>query len=392
MITPKPGILILNDTSVFAGTEQYIFLLAGSLRNAGENVSIACLDDSPLALRLRAAGQAVVPVCPAPLNVHAYKVAAKLLREGAIQILHANNGRTAMFATLAVTLAGSGRIVMTQHFLEPCYVTRRGIKAKLSNIMHRWVDRRTDHLIAISEATSRGAIARGEAKPEGITVIPNGTAPPDRSALRAIRAVREELGFEQGIPLVVCAARLEPEKDVATLIEAMALVVRQFPTAVCVVAGEGRLRNELQERISGLGLERSVRLLGFRTDVMSIVNASDLFVLPSVAEPFGLVLVEAMSLGKPVVAIAAGGPLEIVEHGRTGLLVPPQNPQEMAAAIGQLLTSPETRDEMGSRGESKYRGEFTVERMTEQTIGVYRRVLAEPASHRADAVANSVSA
>src|SRR5665213_620329 len=174
MHLPKPGILILNDTTAYAGTEHYIFVLASRLRDVGENVSVACPEFSPLASRLRDTKQVVVPVCPSPLNLTALKAVTQLLRKGTIQILHANNGRTALFATLAVKIAGAGRVVMTQHFLEPSYVTRRGIKSAVSKIVHRWVDRRTDHLIANSQATCRGVIARGEATPGGITVIPNG--------------------------------------------------------------------------------------------------------------------------------------------------------------------------------------------------------------------------
>jgi glycosyltransferase involved in cell wall biosynthesis len=117
-----------------------------------------------------------------------------------------------------------------------------------------------------------------------------------------------------------------------------------------------------------------VRLLGFRTDALSLMWAADIFVLPSLAEPFGLVLLEAMSLGKPVVATSAGGPLEIVLAGETGLLVPPAQPHELALAINQLLADPEKAIEMGRKGLERYKERFTTERMARETVAVYRKV------------------
>jgi glycosyltransferase involved in cell wall biosynthesis len=374
-------VLLFTDADVFAGTEQHILDLAVGLRRVGIDACIGCPAPGALATRAPVCGVEVIAIAKnRSLDWRAISKLRRLCRENCIDVIHAHNGRTAFLAAVAIGLAGSGRCVYTQHFLEPSYVTRRGINAKVSRIIHRWIDRRTDHVIANSQATCRGILARGEAKLDAVTVIPNGIGSPDRSALRGADAVRQELGLARGIPLVVCAARLEPEKDVATLVDAMALIVREFPQAVCVVAGEGSLRKALEDRIIQHRLDRSMRLLGFRHDVLSIVNASDLFVLPSVAEPFGLVLIEAMSLGKPTVAVAAGGPLEIVEEGQTGFLVPPRDAKEMAAAIMRLLAEPETRQEMGSRGEARYRDKFTVERMAQETIQVYRRVLAHPTS------------
>jgi len=384
--------VLFTDSDVFAGTERHICELASGLANSGIRVAIACPVPSAIAKHASAAGIQIWPISKnGSIDWRAIWKLRCLCLENRFDIIHSHNGRTAFIAAIATALAGRGRCVYTQHFLEPSYVSRRGIRAKFSRIIHRWVDRRTAHLIANSLATCRGAIERGEAKTDGVTVIPNGIAGPDLSALRPRALVREDLGVP-GVPLVVCAARLEPEKDVATLVDAMKLVVCRYPEAVCLIAGEGSLRRELQDRISRLGLEKSVRLLGFRADVMSIMNAGDLFVLPSLAEPFGLVLVEAMSLGKAVIAIAAGGPVEIVEQGKTGLLVPPQSPREMAAAIGQLLASHETRQQMGNRGEARYRAEFTVERMAQQTLSVYQSVLAAPPREPTGAVADSVSA
>jgi glycosyltransferase involved in cell wall biosynthesis len=118
-----------------------------------------------------------------------------------------------------------------------------------------------------------------------------------------------------------------------------------------------------------------VQLAGFCSDAISLMNAADVFVLPSLAEPFGLVLIEAMSLGKPVIATNAGGPREIVEDGVTGLLVPPGDPVVLGGAISRLLLDEPARLDMGRRGLERFRQKFTLERMTGAILEIYRMAL-----------------
>ena len=161
----------------------------------------------------------------------------------------------------------------------------------------------------------------------------------------------------------------------ASLISAMAKVREQFPDVVALVAGEGDQKEALEAQIASLNLQGTVRLLGFRTDVMSIVNAADLFTLPSPAEPFGLAVIEAMALSKPVVATRAGGPLEIVREGETGLLVSPHSPDELAQALISLLRDPARMREMAEKGYCRYRLLYTVEVMTKKTLVAYQSLL-----------------
>ncbi len=367
--------LMLTDSEVFAGTEGHILELSRQIRLKGIQVLIGCPVPGALAAKARAEGLEVVSIAKkGAFDWRAVLAVRRVCRERGIDIIHSHNGRTAFVAALATRLLGNVRLVNTQHFLTPNRLSRGGVKAIVSRSLHRWVSSKTDRLIAISRASYEGCIARGEASGEKIVVIRNGIGRPGDAVLRPVQVVREELGILADTPLVLCAARLEPEKDVTTLIDAMELVVQKCPGAMCVVAGEGRLRDQLQHQIDSKGLTQSVRLLGFRNDVHSLMNACDLFVLPSLAEPFGLVLLEAMSLAKPVVATAAGGPLEIVQDGQSGILVKPGNSGEMAGAIVRILSSQKMQKEMGQLGYEKYQTEFTVQRMAAETMDVYERI------------------
>lgn len=174
-------------------------------------------------------------------------------------------------------------------------------------------------------------------------------------------------------PFVFCAARLEREKDLSTLVSAMKTVAETAHDARCLVAGEGVLRDELQRQIDELELRNHICLLGFRDDVLSLMRACDVFVLPSLAEPFGLVLVEAMALGKPVVATDAGGPREIVQDGESGFLVAPSQPRELADALLKLLNDEDARAQMGRKARARYETHFTAKRMAQETADVYRK-------------------
>jgi glycosyltransferase involved in cell wall biosynthesis len=368
--------VLFTDSDVFAGTERHMLDLARGLRSEGAAAAIACPMASPLADRAREENIEVISIEKGGfLDWAAIRTLRQKLRSAEVNLIHAHNGRTALSAALAVKLEGRGAYVLTQHFLVPSRSGRRGIKALLSNSVHRWISRNAGHIIAISEAARRGIEARGEAVNGNVTTIPNGIPSPDARNLASPEAIRAGLGVGPDQALIVCAARLEQEKDVRSLIAAMPAVLTAAPDAICVAAGEGSQRGALASQIDSLGLRNSVRLAGFCEDAMSLINAADLFVLPSLAEPFGLVLIEAMSLGKPVIATNAGGPREIVEDGLTGLLVPPAEPIALAAAITRLIRDPSLRIEMGLRGRQRFTQNYTVARMSADILRIYHDAL-----------------
>jgi glycosyltransferase involved in cell wall biosynthesis len=368
-------VALFTDSDVFAGTERHMLDLAFGLRTAGVDVRLAC--PLPSALVERAGGLPVVKIQKRGLlDYAAIRPLTELLKTGAIDLVHSHNGRTALLAAAAVKLAGRGRAVATQHFLEPNRLSRRGLKALLSRVAHRWVNRQTSRFIAISQAAKTGMLARGDGTEETISVVPNGMPLPDPAQLADPQKIRAELGIAPDATMIVSVARLEHEKSVETLIAAMKTVAVAEPSAVCMIAGEGSQRAALLAQIDKSGLEGAVRLLGFRTDALALMNAADVFVLPSPNEPFGLVLIEAMSVGKPVIATSAGGPLEIVVEGETGLLVAPSAAEEMGRAILALVRDADLRRRMGAAGRARFLKKFTVERMTRATIAAYDKALA----------------
>ncbi len=346
--------------------------LARGLSALGVGVTLAC--PSPAALEDAARREHLPTLTIAKRGLVDWDAArrlAKRLSSGQTDIVHAHNGRTALAAALAVRLAGRGRCVMTQHFLTPNHATQRGPKAVLSNAAHHWVVGQMSRILAISEAVREAMLARHEAPSSKITVVPNGITAPD---LVSAAETRRNLEVGADIPLIVCAARLEREKDIASLISAIRIVRETVPNVRCFVAGDGAERDALAAQIAALGLEGSMTLLGFRNDAPALMAAADVFALPSRAEPFGLVLLEAMALGRPVVATRAGGPVEIVVDGETGSLVPPSSPQALADALQALLSDSVLARQMGEKGQARYQAQFTAAKMSQAILAVYQAV------------------
>lgn len=371
-----PRVALLMDTPNWAGTEAHIRDLALGLSAEKVDVRVACPHSSLLAQKVRAAGGRVLPV--ARRGGYDPATIARLRRalvRGEIDIIHAHNGRTALMGVLAVLSARRGRCILTQHFLRPAHVDNSGPKARVFNAMHAFVARNLAHTIAISQAVKQAALARGEVAADQISVVLNGLQAPISCENLTRREKRAAWQTNENAPLIVCVARLQKEKDLDVLISAMTQVREKFPDARCIIAGEGDERAMLAELVEKLNLNNTVELAGFVDSIADLMSAADVFVLPSAAEPFGLVLLEAMALGAPIIAVNDGGPPEIVVDGETGLLVPPRDSDSMAKAIIEIVSDQSRAQTMGEAGRTRYEQLFTRERMARETRTVYEKVL-----------------
>ena len=236
----------------------------------------------------------------------------------------------------------------------------------------RW-HRGQSHLVTCSEAVKRDLLDKGFSA-DRVTAIPIPVDPADVTFRRSRKEVRHELGVDEKTPVVGTFAHLSVKKGYRELIVAAEQVLREMPTAQFWCCGDGPLREELQAEAVRLGLADRFRLLGFRRDVADVMRAVDVMALPSHREPFGLVYVEAGICERPVVACQAGGAPEIVESGESGLLVPPQSPPELAAAILELLGDRTRAEQMGRRGRELCLDRFSWPKYLQQLNEVYRAV------------------
>ena len=192
--------------------------------------------------------------------------------------------------------------------------------------------------------------------------------------------LRAELGVPAGAPVACVVGRLTPWKGHQVLLRAWPGVRQRVPDAQLIVVGEVAFWDEsygaeLRARAEELGVADAVHWVGFREDVADVLRLSDLLVLPSIEEPFGRVVIEAMSVGLPVVATASGGVPEIVVEGETGLLVPPGEPGPLAEAIAALLSEPARARALGAAGHRRAREHFDVRRVARQVQAIYDAML-----------------
>ncbi len=220
-------------------------------------------------------------------------------------------------------------------------------------------------MIAITEALKRFNVERVGLPAEKIEVVHYGLDAPPRPW-----GENADLDLPDDARVLLAISRLVPQKGLDVAVRALARVREEEPRAVLVVLGEGPER----ERLAGEG----VHLPGRVGDVAAWLARAELLAHPARWEGFGLALLEAMLARKPVVATRVSSIPEIVVDGETGLLVAPDDPQALAAAILRLLRDPEEARRLGKAGLARARSEFSVERMSRRTLAVYEHALSEP--------------
>src|SRR3954452_14777204 len=279
--------------------------------------------------------------------------------------VHVGTGRENFDGARAARAAGVPAIVQTQH--QPWLLTSPGKQPSFFRGL-----RAVDQLIAVSRA-QRGTYLRIGVPADRISTVLNGIGARGPGPGRL--AARRALGLDGDQPVVMTVGRLAPMKGHRYLLASTPDLVTRFPALALVIVGAGHLRAQLAEQAAALGVADSVRLPGHRTDARLLLDAADVFVLPSLHEGMPLVALEAMEVGLPVVGTRVIGCEEIVVNGETGLLVPARNAPALGRALAALLADPVLRRRLGRAGRRRYLEGFTRCRMAAQTLAVYTTVL-----------------
>jgi glycosyltransferase involved in cell wall biosynthesis len=268
--------------------------------------------------------------------------------------------------------AGCPATVQTQH--QPYLLSSPRKRARW---LHTVED--VDRVIAVSDAVRR-TYERIGAPPDRLRTVPNGVAP---RTLRLGRVeARRRLGLRGDQPVVLTTGRLAPMKGHQYLIDAVPQLVRRFPDVAVVLLGEGALRAPLTRQAAGLGVADRVCLPGHLPEARALLDAADVFVLPSRHEGMPLAALEAMEAGLPVVGTRVIGTAEVVVDGETGALVPAGDPAALGAALTALLGDPDLRRDQGEAGRRRYLERFTRRRMAGCTWTVYEEALRCAGRHR----------
>lgn len=293
------------------------------------------------------------------------KVFYTLIKKNKISLVHTHSDlRRAKPEVIAAKLAG-----------VPCVTHRHGYAT------YTWFDTLFAGLVAkniyISKDIAQYHVAQGE-KQAKAEIIHNGIAPADYARTFDIQKIRHELGCSLSQPLIGLVARLDWWKGHEFFIEAMAEVVQQYKHCKGLIIGgiaeldyhrSKKYLDTLHEMVQSLGLRDHMVFTGHRNDIPRLVSALEVVVhASSIPEPFGLTVIEGMAAGKPVVATAAGGVLDIIEDGKNGLLVPCQDAKAMARAIMLFLADYDKARQMGEAAQQRVAENFT---MSKQMTAVH---------------------
>ncbi|MBU1018119.1 glycosyltransferase family 4 protein [Patescibacteria group bacterium] len=354
-------ILFYTDTPNYGGAEKQMELLAKHLKLFGCSVSLACGAYSVLKRRKSELQKVYEHTYLLP-TIHKhdprhYTQLKKLLKTGEFDLIHIHlwNPGSCRYAFWAAQHAKIP-IVTTEH--DPFELG--GLKHKIKKMCLA----KSDQMIAISMDNFRHLSDYGDNVKNRLNLIHNGIEA-DRFFDNHDKA---SLPVQKGDLVITCIAELHKRKGHRHLLQAFKRLQAEFPTLHLMLVGAGSEEKELKEKYGDIP---NVHFLGWREDIPQILKASDVFVLPSLREAFGLVILEAMASGVIAVATDNGGAKDIIEDGKSGYLVPPANSERLTEAIRTILTNPDQKRDIEKTALERVSTHFTAKVMAKKTAKVY---------------------
>ena len=367
-------LVFYTEAQAFAGGERVLSLLLNGLSTKLFKITCVCTSRKTMMELQRRRSRAdldfiLFEESGRPSVWRTVVPLARLLAHLGPDILHCNSidCYAGAYAIFAGQLARVPIMVGTIHTAGP-----HPQRTPLEKLFGWTVDHLLDAVILVSEYCRTPVLRDRHLGPTKLTVIHDGIDLPPPSPEPPGGAPRTA-GSERPI-IIGSAGQLIPHKSYDTLLKAAQFLAQQHDVHVTVF-GEGRDRERLEKLARELDLSERIHLPGWQEDIYSALRLLDVFVLPSINESAGLVLLEAMACGLPVVATRVGGIPEYVADGETGLLVPPRDPGALAEAIASLIVDPAKRAAFGRAGRQRVEAHFTAERMVAETARLYRQLL-----------------
>lgn len=367
--------------ATIGGTKRHLLAMVRGLDRSTFDVEVAApevrseaFDDVSFTTEVQAAGikQHFIAMRReiAPLSdASCFSQLFALMVHGRYDLVHTHSSKAGILGRFAARLAGVPVIVHTPHgfyFLNQ----KAGPKQSFYLQLERLAGYATDRLIALSPTELSEAVDNSIIRPDKVALIENGIElpkPPDTAVLENLRS-----SIAPGAQQLVCTvARFTPQKGPFDFVRMAGVLLQTVPGVQLVWCGDGELRAEVEKLAQEVGVANRLHFLGYRTDVLDIMAAADIFVLTSHWEGLPYTVLDAMALGKPVVATAAVGTRDIVQDGITGLLTPVGDPRAAAQAIARLLTAPQEAHSMGVAGKQLVLRRYSQDAMVKRTGQLY---------------------
>ena len=362
------------DKPALGGGQTAVLLLARGLDPDLFEVAVSSAGPGPLVDEAGRSGLRHIPFIPVSrLSLRPAAAIARILDAEQADVLHTHGGYAGLYGRLAARRARTPVIVHTLHGIH--YLHYRNPALRVFSIWQEiFLSRTTDALVLVCQSDLARAKRHRLAPRDRLVTIPNGLDigpggdPPPASDIGRI------IGAGSGGPVVGTVARLHRQKGISHLLRAAPKILAAVPGTRIVVVGEGPLGGKLRRRAAALGLEGRFIFLGESEDARRIMSLFDVFVLPSLWEGLPFVLVEAAALGKPIVASAVDGVPEIIDNGKTGILVPPGDAEALANAVISLLSDRPSAAAMAAAAKALIPPRFPLRRTIEQHQSLYLRL------------------
>jgi glycosyltransferase involved in cell wall biosynthesis len=363
---------------MFGGGEIWMLRTLDGLQKRGHDVALLCRPGVTVADRAKELDIKVFTVrARGDLGPITILKTLGIIRKNKYQIILTNMDKELRFGGIAAKLAGKCVVI-----------PRRGVDYPLKNkLQYRFsYNVLADSVIANSEATKQSLLKNASwLDPDKIKVIYNGINPSSYLS-PTISDLRVQLKLSPDSKLVGFVGQLDERKGIHYLLPAFFGLLKVVPNAHLILAGQGPLEDWIKVFVRKYELENRVHLLGFVKDIEELMKSIDLFVLPSLWEGFGIVLIEAMAAGKPCVTTATSSMPEIVKDNETGFVVSTKNANELAESMERLLVDPQKAKKMGQKGRQRVIDEFTLDKMLDKLESHFSQTLKNKGIQVNDAV------
>jgi glycosyltransferase involved in cell wall biosynthesis len=295
------------------------------------------------------------------------------IKKGRYDIVHTHSSKAGLLGRLAARMAGVKHIIHTPHgHIFYGYYGR--CLSFMFIILERWAARFTEKIITLTNSGKEEHVQYKIAPAHKFITIHSGLELGSLQPSDTKNDVAKEFNIDKSDKLIGTVARLVPIKGHEFLVKAAPLVLQHYPDTTFLLIGDGPLRKKLENLAQQLNFFDKIVFSGMREDIPRLLNAIDIFVLPSLNEGMGRVLIEAMVLAKPIVATRVGGVPDVVEDGSSGLLVPPADPDALADAICTIMKNPALASKLASHA-AICSQKFSHTEMIRQLENLYKSVM-----------------
>ena len=366
----KGPVLLVNLSKRFGGAEVRVIDMASAFHGR-LTYSVAVLNGSPLHRRLVEADLNVQPISFSRGNPCLLLELIRTIRKKGFRVVDAHNSQSQFWGILAAYLAGIPVRVTTVH---SSYRSENiGLKGWLYEQVLKLNARLRSHFIAVSQSVYDYLVDAGIRK-ENISLIYNSIKLTEDQPGPKDLALRESFGWSRDDCVIIAVGRLEPVKGHRFLIEALSQAIRVRPNVRCLIVGEGRARQSLEEQVKGLNLEKYVHFAGFRRDIHELLKGSDIFCMPSLSEGLPYAMLEASAAGLPMIVSEVGEMARLLKDGDTALFTPAGDTDSIAKSILHLIDNPEEASRLSASAFNMVREKLSMEQLIAKTIELYTYV------------------